>query len=130
MKKTLIASVLSGIVGIGIGASTARNPEPISLPEPTPRIVIEQGPEPSARVEIVEKEVTPEACQEAILYAYETINETLIPLSEIFAAYVDYPDENLGEFGSRVEDILTEFGDASAMTEKFDQFESAADGCK
>lgn len=131
MKRTVITGIVAGIIGLGVGASAAK-PEPVATP--TPRIIVETAqpvaqPTPRVVTETVEVEVTPDACYTAILDGYTVMEQNLGTISAILNAYVDYPDENLADFGRRVEQIISDLGDASDVTAAFDKWEDSASEC-
>lgn len=108
MKLFLIA-LATFFVGLGVGA-TSNTPEP--TPEPTPRIVEVPGPTQTIEIEVpgptitetVEIERTPAECLEAVVALWEFASNAVSILADIEADYYDYPDENVQEFGIRVED--------------------------
>ncbi len=100
-------------------ASVTPPPTPEPIPVPTPLVIEVPGP-------IVE--TVPAECTEAI-GAADVLIQTLIqmPLA-VTTAYVDYPDENLEEFGARVETIITDF-DVDTLTGDWDAYTEVADDC-
>ena len=93
-------------------------PTPDPTPEPTPVIV----------TETVEVEVVPEVCREALLAADRVIGmASEFPL-DVLNAYVDYPDEDLVQFGRRVEDLMASY-DVDAMDAEWATYTALADEC-
>jgi hypothetical protein len=101
-------------------ASVTPPPTPEPLPMPTPQVVNIEVPGPTV-------EVVPDVCVDALLKADEVIGEEASTLLEIFEAYVDFPDENLEQFGVRVETILSD--SSLDPTASWDEYTALADSC-
>ncbi len=116
MRYVILALLLAGC---------AAAPVPTPAPTPTPRIVEVPGPIPTPR--IVEVEVAPLAC---IATINELLDDSILLLDFVIAieaAYFDFPDEDLAEFGARVEQIL---GDRAPPDEDAQQrMDEAFDAC-
>lgn len=138
------ALVLLGIVvtlsspegreGFDRGADAARGSEE---PDPTPLVIMvtpEPQEQPTPRVETVtetietEVEVVPEVCKDALRLADRLISDYSGEILDILEAYVDYPDENLGEFGARVEVILNDRAEVYTPDD-WDEYTALADEC-
>ncbi len=102
-------------------ASVTPPPTPEPIPVPTPLVIEVPGP-----TEIIE--TVPAECTEAI-GAADVLVQTLIQMPlEVTTAYSDYPDENLAEFGERVETIIAEF-DLESLNADSDNYNDLAGDC-
>lgn len=132
MKTAIIAAVV-GIVGIGIGYASAAPAEDVVVAEATPTIVPTPTsvptPEPTPRVvtETVTEyiEVTPQSCIDAIDWMLSDGASAWTLISALYGDYVDFPEENLAEFGARVEERLSNFD----VGEDFTAVEPDIDAC-
>lgn len=118
--KTAIVAGLALVFGIGVGTSTAAGDE---APEPTPQIVEVPGPTQTIEVEVpgptqtieiereVEVEVIPQSCTDEFNQLADSHLIVLGNYLDILKDYSDYPDENLTEFGVRVEQTLSRHAD-------------------
>lgn len=116
------------ILGVVVGTSTGTEPEPTPTPEPAPSVALMPTPTPRTVTETVEVEVVPSVCIDALYAADEVISESSVLALDILGAYVDYPDEDLIQFGRRVEDIIAAT-DPDTLDETFDEYATLADAC-
>ena len=131
VKWVIAAAVIlfTIVLAYGTGAESAREeayaagvasvtppPTPTPPPIPTPRIVVEE----------VEVEVTPPECTDALLQAEAIIIELLEFRLDILSDYVDYPDENIAEFGRRIEERLGSLDPEATETMSDEYFALAA----
>lgn len=104
----LIGIFLSAVVVTTAGRTAVDATTP--TPETTPLVVYETiEATPQIVYETVEVEVPTgisDACNDAILDLWEITHSAFTLLAEIEGDYYDYPNENLAEFGARVEDRL------------------------
>ena len=135
LKIGLAGLALFIAFSIGVAAANSGEPEvvtvevtpqptlpPIATPEPTPVIVTETV--------TVEVPVVPQACRDAIDAGSNQIAAGLDELVEIYSAYLDFPDEDIAEFGRRVEAIMVErAGRIEAEQDEFDRYLRLARRC-
>lgn len=121
-----------GILAIALGACAAPLPDPTAIPTavptPIPTATPEPTPEPTPRTVEVRVEVVPDACREALMAA-DTLIVTLMQFPvDALGAYVDYPDENLAEFGVRMEGLLNSY-DITQIEREWDAYTPLATDC-
>jgi len=122
VKKTIALA----IAALTITACSASAAVPPTVEQPTPQVIekIVEVPGP-VQVERVEVPVTPESCRVligALIEGADVRNDILILL---YDAYLDYPNEDLTDFGRRAERILAE----STLPELPGNFQSLVDEC-
>jgi hypothetical protein len=107
MARTIITGVVALILGIGIGAATTAPEEVVvEVPGPTQTIeVVREVPGPTQTIE-VEVERAPQACLDAINELLDMGTAAYEYVSGSLSDYVDYPDENLTDFGRRIEERM------------------------
>lgn len=114
MKPTGRLLGLAIVAVLAAGCSTAA----AEAPPPTPQIIIKTievpGPQPTPQIitKTIEVPVVPPACRAAIDNLLGTNKITSGFLLDVLNAYLDYPDEDLGEFGGRVENLLGSLSEA------------------
>lgn len=118
LKWVGIAVVAFLLMGVGYAMAPGGEPDvaeasPTASPTPTE----ESTPDPTPVV--VEIEVTPQSCLDAIDGLLIEGSNSLTFVSDVLEAYLDYPDENLAEFGARVETIATEFKLEEGSVDKY-----------
>jgi len=97
------------VLGLTLGMLAKPAPEPVTEYVPSPYAV----PSPY-EVRVVEPspyevEVAPKACLDAIDDLTIEVNTMSTFTLDVLDAYVSYPDEDLGQFGARVEDAILTF---------------------
>lgn len=104
LKLGLVGAIAAAaLLGAVVGAEM-KPAEIVVVPSPYPSEVIVPSPYPSL-VE-VEVAVIPEACQTVIDGLIDESIAQLELIVSIYGAYLDYPDEDIAQFGRRVEVIL------------------------
>jgi hypothetical protein len=78
-------------------------------PPPTPQATATPEATPEPTPVVVTVEVTPDACLDAIDWMLNDGAANYELISSLYGDYLDYPDEDLAEFGARVEQRLTDF---------------------
>lgn len=134
--KYIVVALLLLMLGVGIGAASASptevEPEPTVEPTPTPEPTPEPTPvvitETVTETVEVEVEVVPDVCIEALLAADVVMGESADVMLDILGAYVDYPDEDIAQFGRRVEDIIAST-ENDLGTSGWEDYVSLADQC-
>lgn len=134
MVKLLYAAALL-LAGAGLGilvngvpapAAVAPTSDPTATPIPTPE------PTPVVITETVTETVyeAPPACREALQLGSALYAAALEDNLSILNAYLDYPEEDLLDFGRRVEGILDEWGVSTAdLEERAAEYQAAAGEC-
>ncbi len=103
-----IAAGMAAILGLAIGV-VASPSEPVTVEVPGPTQTIEvPGPTQTIEVPGPTIEVAPTACMDAI----DDLMDVGLPFIDfalyVYDDYLDFPDENLEQFGARVEQRLTD----------------------
>ena len=129
MNKTAAIGMSAAVVfGILIGGAAARGGEAASAPEPvaqpTPQVIV-QTPAPVVQPTPQVIEVTPQVCRDLIGVLAQSGSETNQFVIDVLSAYLDYPNENLAEFGQRVERLLENLD----LTEPPDNIDSLIEQC-
>lgn len=121
--------VLAGMLALTLVACTASAAPAVVQPtaEPTPRPTPQATPTPEL-IE-VEVEVVPQVCLDALEAGRAAVTESNAFTLDTLDAYVDYPDENVEEFGVRVEQLISDF-DTDAITDAIDEYASLASACE
>ncbi len=123
-RKTITLAVM---LTLALAACAAPTPDPTASAPATPEPTL--APTPSPETVEVEVEVVPDACIDALDAA-----ETALVASNAFTvdallAYVEYPDENLEQFGGRVEELISEF-DQDSWSAVIEEFRSLSEACE
>lgn len=115
LSRSIVIPAVALIIGIAIGAAggvddgiAAANATP-QVVQASPRIVLvtpEPTPESTPAPMPTPQEVTPLACLDAVAGMSEEIVFLNDIVNDVVKAYVDFPEEDLGAFGFRVETIL------------------------
>jgi hypothetical protein len=104
-RLLLVAATVSAfLIGAMVGA-VVKAPEIVEVPVPVPSLVEVMVPSPYPS--LVEVPVIPEACQVVIDALIDQNINALEFVVSVYNAYLDYPDEDILQFGRRVEAILT-----------------------
>ncbi len=98
MKLTAIA--LGAVLVVG-ACTAAPCPVPVPVVQPTPQVITRDVPGPTVYV-------TPPACAEILDLLITSTTGPVAAMVELYAAYLDYPNEDLTDFGRRAEAILNE----------------------
>lgn len=133
-SRTIVITLVLAFASLGLGyavgstrydagvvdgvASVTPPPTPSPLPVPTPQIVEVPGPT---------VEVLPAVCQDALFKADDVIAEHAEVMIDILDAYLDYPDENIADFGRRVETILND--ELLNQSTAWEEYSALADSC-
>jgi hypothetical protein len=103
------------------GCSAAAEPTP-TMPEPTPRIVEVEVPGPTQTIEVevvrevrVEVDRVPQACVDAYGDLFDHYIAALEWQLDVLGDYVDYPDEDLIDFGRRFEARVATMPDVATL---------------
>ena len=128
-KPLAIAAAMAGILGLAIGV-VASPSEPVTVEVPGPTQTIEvPGPTQVVEVPGPTIEVAPTACMDAI----DDLVDVGLPFIDfalyVYDDYLDFPGENLEQFGARVEQRLTDL-DLMATTSIPEVPELAIDQCR
>lgn len=86
-----------------------------------PQIIEVPGPTQTIEVDV---EVVPQACIDALDEADDVMYEQLDLLIGVLSDYLDFPEENLAEFGARVE---ARIADAPSLDDGDAYFDAAAE---
>lgn len=100
-------------------AAAEATPQIVEVPGPTVEV---PGPTQTVTVE-VEVEVVPQACIDALDEADDLMYGHIDVLIGILSDYLDFPEENLAEFGARVE---TRIADDMSLDDGDAYFDAAA----
>ena len=112
MKRTLALGLVALTFAACAAPAACPTPEPVV--QPTPQVITKEVPVPGPVVE-----VTPQACRDLITYLVDNGQVTTQFTIDTLASYLDYPNENLAEFGQRVERLLNDL-DLPEMPDNID----------
>lgn len=103
MNRIVSVALVSVALGVSLTACSAADP----VVQPTPQIIV-QTPAPVVQPTPKIVQVTPSACVEALDAILDLSAVESKAMLAILDAYVDYPKENLADFGRRVEAVLSD----------------------
>lgn len=113
--------VLAGMLALTLVACAASAAPAVVQPtaEPTPRPTPQATPTPEL----------PQVCLDALEAGRAAVTESNAFTLDTLDAYVDYPDENVEEFGVRVEQLISDL-DFDAITDAIDEYALLASACE